>query len=242
MSTRSEGYDRQPYPSLTHVNQTFNAVTSYMYKRPDKRFHPLLELAVLLNQLIGVTYFNDLTLLGHLVALSLNKDASTLRNESWPALRARLMNLENLRDIFFSWGRNWFSFVKQTRRLKDNMTTLSHAIKYLEDYVAGCQQVSEGQVVVDLKRKRGYEAIKEMTKHKANSAIIMQIVYCKGYLSDIPDQPATVQEIIATSYQVLKELRVTAPNGTVATSLYFSGLANFDKLQFVAKSGGKDTR
>lgn len=70
----------------------------------------------------------------------------------------------------------------------------------------------------------------------------MQILLCKGSLSELPGQPARVDEIIATSYQVLKELRVTSPHNVTTTSLYFSGLAKWTKLQFGGKKGRRDAR
>lgn len=169
-----------------HVNQAFNAVTSNMYKRADRRFHPLLELALMLNQLYGMTYFTDLTLLAHLVAISLNVDAKTLMEEPHADLRRRLIRLEDLRNIFFSQCFNWIEFVKQTR-VKDNMITLERAITILEDYVAGCQQLQEPPNEVKDVRKEGYDIIRRLTtKHKSHCSIIMQVMYCKGKLSQVP--------------------------------------------------------
>jgi len=67
---------------LNIINQAFTAVSHNMYKRTDKRFHPLLELAIMLNQLFSNTYFTDLTLLMHLVAISLNVNAKDLKEEA----------------------------------------------------------------------------------------------------------------------------------------------------------------
>ena len=81
-----------------------------VFKRTDKRFHPLFELALMLNQLFGITYFTDCTLLGHLVAISLNVDAKTLMKETKEDLRNRLVRLEDLKNIFFFQNFNWFRF------------------------------------------------------------------------------------------------------------------------------------
>ena len=170
---------------MGNVNQTFNAVTSNMYKRADRRFHPLLELALMLNQLYGMTYFTDLTLLAHLVAISLNVDAKTLMEEPHADLRMRLIRLEDLRNIFFSQCFNWIVFVKPDR-MKDNMITLERAITMLEDYVAGCQQLQEPPCKVMDERKEGYNIIHRLTKHKSHCSIIMQVNSCKGKLSHVP--------------------------------------------------------
>lgn len=120
------------------INHAFTAVTPNMYKRADKRFHPLLELAIMLNQLFSNTYFADLTLLMHLVAISLNVNAKDLKDEAEENIRKRLVRLEDLRNIFFFQVFNWFRF-KKLRMQQENTVTLDRAIQMLESYAIGCR-------------------------------------------------------------------------------------------------------
>jgi len=93
----------------------------------------------MLNQLFGISYFTDCTLLGHLVAISLNLGAKTLMEETREDLRARLVRLEDLRNIFFFQRFNWFRFKKLSME-QENSITLERAITMLEDYAIICNR------------------------------------------------------------------------------------------------------
>lgn len=118
----SATYDELSYPNLSLINEHFNAVAPQVFKKDDRVLHPLMELAIMINQLFGLTYFSDLTMLGHLVAVSFGVSAKMLLGLPHKELRARLTNLEHLRDVFFAEKFNFFKFEKPRQESMRDMT------------------------------------------------------------------------------------------------------------------------
>lgn len=196
------------YPSLNVINHAFIAVTANMYKRQVESYQPLLELAIMLNQLFSCTYFTDLTLLLHLVALSIGVNAQVLKGEAEDALRARLANLEQLQNIFFYQNFNWFRFVKPVNFV-DHMITLDKAIQMLEDYAIGCKHNPMGPAAQEERWSQDHDFIRKLAK-RSQDTIILQIHYVKGELSKVPGLPANVEQLIALNYVVVKIQKSTS--------------------------------
>jgi hypothetical protein len=191
------------YPNLAQVSEGFRAVTANMFKKADARYHPLLELGILINQLFGMTYFTDLTMVGHLVAISFGVSLKEVVNADHAQLRHMLSQIEHLRDIFFSKSFNYFCF-EQPANFNGNMIPLDRAITMLQDNVMVVQGNEAESDSVSEERMANYNAIRRLLKHRTSVCIVMQIRYCKGSLSAVPTEPADVEELIALNYQVVK--------------------------------------
>jgi len=150
----------------------------------------------MINQLFGITYFSDLTMLGHLVAVSFGVSAKTILGWSFKELRAHLTKLELLCDVFFAEKFNYFKFEKVEQEGKEAMT-LNSALNVLQDFLQNCQDIEKGNPE-NPERKSGYNLINDIVKWKFSSCIVMQIRYCTTVPPSRPDQPLIVDEHIAT--------------------------------------------
>jgi hypothetical protein len=178
-----------------------------------------------------MTYFTDLTMLGHLVAVAHGCSLKGVINSNHSELLHRLDSLETLNDIFFVEDFNFFRF-EQPSCSKNDMITLDRAVGMLQDYYEGMQDLEKKQMsVVSPKYQQGYNMIRRLLKHKS-VCIVMQLRFCKGKLSKIPAEPARVEEHIATCYQVFKVQKSSTPGmeSKTTTSIYLSGFSGWNKF------------
>jgi hypothetical protein len=167
----SAEFDKLSYPNLGFINETFNAIAPQFYKKADRKTHPLFELAVLINQLFGMTYISDLSMLAHLVSISYGVNCKLLLDLPHPELRAKFANLSKLRDVFFL---EKFNFIKFRRAKKAELTEilLSDALSMLEDYLITSQLLAERKPL-EAKRARGHECIEYLVSDPFSSCIVM---------------------------------------------------------------------
>lgn len=94
-----------------------------------------------------MTYFTDLTMLGHLVAVAHGCSLKGVINSNPSELLHRVDRLETLNDIFFVEDFNFFRF-DQPSCFKNDMITLDRAVSMLQDYYEGLQDLEKRQMTV----------------------------------------------------------------------------------------------
>lgn len=135
--------------------------------------HPLFELAVMLNQLFGITYFSDLSMLAHLVSISTGVSAKELLELPHAELRTILDKLNKLNNIFFTEKFNFLSFeTVKNGTLSD--FGLEEAMRILFAYLVGYERLVE-RFGANSNTLGPYNLIHGIVKSRFSPCIIMQI-------------------------------------------------------------------
>lgn len=186
------------HPSLLWVNVPYHAFTNNAIKKTEFLTHPITELMGLINQLFGVTYISEPTMLYWLVSMAIDQPLDVLTNVD--LLRPLLKDIEKLRHIFFCERWKFIQFTKAKTPMLHEME-LDDALLLMQQYFQ-CDTVGKKKQRFNKEDVARFDQFVRDNKAMGSSGFIIQVQHCTTKLG--PNGKTIPDVLLGIQYQVVK--------------------------------------